>query len=569
MVLLDEPFAALDASLRTSLREEVASILRAAGASALLVTHDQQEALSLADVVVVMRDGAVEQIGSPEDLYDHPVSRWVAEFLGTAEVLTGEGDGSVVHFALGTVPAPGTAPRRRRCDRPAGVAAPVGRGRGRGFRPGRGARVLRTRRDRHGGARRRARRPLPRSGRITVAPRPAGGRHRRRTGHRSRASRVNDRRRTGLVVGGCVALSALALLLPATLAYDPWAWLMWGREIAHLDLDTTGGPSWKPLPMVITTPLAVARRPGPDGLAGRGPHRRAPRARRRLPARRAAWPDRWPAGSPAGFLVLTPDGGPRFVRLVLEGHSAPWTAAFALWAVDQHLAGRHRRALALVTLLAWDRPEAWPFLLVYGVWLARAEPAARWLAVTALVSVPILWFGADWWGSGSPLHGADAAQVYSDEPGRLGIAFEHGAKVVLAPVWVLSLVGGGLALARRDRTVAALLGMAIAWMGLVVGMNGGARVRGAHAVPAPGRRGSCASSPRSRSSGSSRRRRPDGPAAPSRSGWWRCAPRSPRSARSACAGSTTRWPTVRAPSATWPPWSTRSAAQPSCARASR
>ena len=57
---------------------------------------------------------------------------------------------------------------------------------------------------------------------------------------------MNDRRHTGLVVGGCVALSALALLLPATLAYDPWAWLTWGREIAHLDLDTTGGPSWKP-----------------------------------------------------------------------------------------------------------------------------------------------------------------------------------------------------------------------------------------------------------------------------------------------------------------------------------
>ena len=98
VVLLDEPFAALDATLRTSLREEVASILRAAGTSALLVTHDQEEALSLADVVVVMRDGAVEQIGSPEALYDHPVSRWVAEFVGTAEVLAGEGDGSVVRL---------------------------------------------------------------------------------------------------------------------------------------------------------------------------------------------------------------------------------------------------------------------------------------------------------------------------------------------------------------------------------------------------------------------------------------------------------------------------------------
>ena len=109
VVLLDEPFAALDASLRTSLREEVATILRDAGTSALFVTHDQEEALSLADVVVVMRDGAVEQIGSPEELYEHPASRWVAEFVGTAEVLSGEGDGTVVRYALGTVPANGAA----------------------------------------------------------------------------------------------------------------------------------------------------------------------------------------------------------------------------------------------------------------------------------------------------------------------------------------------------------------------------------------------------------------------------------------------------------------------------
>ena len=66
VVLLDEPFAALDAGLRQALREEVASILRAAGTSALLVTHDQAEALSLADTVAVMRAGRIEQVGTPE-----------------------------------------------------------------------------------------------------------------------------------------------------------------------------------------------------------------------------------------------------------------------------------------------------------------------------------------------------------------------------------------------------------------------------------------------------------------------------------------------------------------------
>jgi len=105
VVLLDEPFASLDAGLRVALREEVASILRAAGASALLVTHDQQEALSLADVVVVMRDGRVEQAGTPEAVYARPATRWAAEFLGAAEVVPGTASDGAVDCELGRFPA--------------------------------------------------------------------------------------------------------------------------------------------------------------------------------------------------------------------------------------------------------------------------------------------------------------------------------------------------------------------------------------------------------------------------------------------------------------------------------
>ena len=102
VVLLDEPFAALDATLRESLREDVAAILRAAGATALLVTHDQAEALSLADRVAVMRDGRLEQFGTPEDVYDRPRSRWVAEFLGEANVLPGSAGAGVADCELGS-----------------------------------------------------------------------------------------------------------------------------------------------------------------------------------------------------------------------------------------------------------------------------------------------------------------------------------------------------------------------------------------------------------------------------------------------------------------------------------
>ncbi len=104
VVLLDEPFASLDAGLRLALREEVAQILRAAGASALLVTHDQEEALSLADKLSVIRDGVVAQAGTPEDVYARPASRWVAEFLGDADVVPGTADRGVVECELGRFP---------------------------------------------------------------------------------------------------------------------------------------------------------------------------------------------------------------------------------------------------------------------------------------------------------------------------------------------------------------------------------------------------------------------------------------------------------------------------------
>jgi iron(III) transport system ATP-binding protein len=106
VILLDEPFASLDTSLRIAVREHVTEILRAAHASALLVTHDQQEALSLADHVVVMRAGRVEQAGTPEGVYRRPASRWMAQFLGEADVLPGVAGAApgTVECELGTLP---------------------------------------------------------------------------------------------------------------------------------------------------------------------------------------------------------------------------------------------------------------------------------------------------------------------------------------------------------------------------------------------------------------------------------------------------------------------------------
>ena len=96
LVLLDEPFSNLDAGLRIQVREEVRSILQAASATAVFVTHDQEEALSLADEVAVMDAGRLHQVADPHTLYTRPATRFVAEFVGEADLVAGRRAGR--HF---------------------------------------------------------------------------------------------------------------------------------------------------------------------------------------------------------------------------------------------------------------------------------------------------------------------------------------------------------------------------------------------------------------------------------------------------------------------------------------
>lgn len=92
LILLDEPFSNLDAILRDSTRKEVRSIIKKAGMSAVLVTHDQEEALSFADRIGVMNNGRIEQIGTPEEVYYQPKNKFVAQFLGRTNLFEGDID---------------------------------------------------------------------------------------------------------------------------------------------------------------------------------------------------------------------------------------------------------------------------------------------------------------------------------------------------------------------------------------------------------------------------------------------------------------------------------------------
>lgn len=109
VVLLDEPFSNLDAALRQHVRQDVKNVLRKVNATTLFVTHDQEEAFSLADKVVVMQAGQIAQIGSPQEIYLRSATRNIAEFVGDTNFLRGQADGKTVICELGTLPLATTA----------------------------------------------------------------------------------------------------------------------------------------------------------------------------------------------------------------------------------------------------------------------------------------------------------------------------------------------------------------------------------------------------------------------------------------------------------------------------
>jgi iron(III) transport system ATP-binding protein len=106
IILLDEPLSNLDVQVRSYLRQEIRNILKTAGTTAIFVTHDQEEALSICDRIAVMNHGQVEQMGTPEDLYQQPQSRFVAEFVTQANFLPAQFTNGVWRTEIGDFPGP-------------------------------------------------------------------------------------------------------------------------------------------------------------------------------------------------------------------------------------------------------------------------------------------------------------------------------------------------------------------------------------------------------------------------------------------------------------------------------
>jgi hypothetical protein len=251
------------------------------------------------------------------------------------------------------------------------------------------------------------------------------------------------------LAGGALVIGALSLLIPSTPSYDPWAWLVWGREIIHINLQTTGGPSWKPLPMLFTTLFAVFGKAQPDlwlVVARAGAVMSVvmvfkiawrltrdlvePRADRTEPTADRTEPTgirRWTtlpaegAGAARWTRVLAPllagviaagslinSGG--FISDNALGYSEGFATALALLAVDSYLDGARQRAFVFGFFAALDRPELWFFWGPYGLYLFWRDPGARRLVVALFALIPVLWFLPELWGSGHLLRGVTRAQ---------------------------------------------------------------------------------------------------------------------------------------------------------------
>lgn len=275
-----------------------------------------------------------------------------------------------------------------------------------------------------------------------------------------------------LLVGGSLLIAALTLLLPSAPTYDPWSWIIWGREIAHLDLVTTEGPSWKPLPVIFTTVFSLFGSWSPDlwlVIARAGAIASiflAFRVTRRL------------GGGVVGGVVAAAALGiaPWWIRNAALGNSEGLIVAFLLATIDRHLAGDRRAAFLLAACAGLLRPEAWPFLGLYGLFLMVTRSLSWKLVIGTGVGVLALWLLPEWWGSGDLLRAAHRAKnvnagapTYADNPAKAVV--EDAGDMLTGPLMVGLVAAAIMVMVQRSKPIAWVIAMAIAWLGLVAYMT--------------------------------------------------------------------------------------------------
>ena len=263
----------------------------------------------------------------------------------------------------------------------------------------------------------------------------------------------------------CTVIAALSLLVLHEATYDPTAWLIWGRQIAHGTLETVAGPTWKPLPVAFTVPfsvfgddaamslwLLVARVGGLMSLV------LAYRVAGRIGGRAAGV-------IAAVALLLTAEYALNWVR----GNSEGLLVMFCLLAMDRHLDGHRRQAFLCAAAAGLLRPDVWLLFAAYGLWLLWQRRDARTgvLVLGGGAFVALCWFVPEYIGSGDFFRGVSRAQ--EEVPGSPGASdspfldtFENAAQSLSYGVYAGALLG--LVAAARDRRVAAIAGAAVVLM---------------------------------------------------------------------------------------------------------
>jgi hypothetical protein len=276
-----------------------------------------------------------------------------------------------------------------------------------------------------------------------------------------------------LAVGAALVLAAASLALPYLPVYDPWAWLVWGRELLQGNFETAAGPSWKPLPVLVDAPLSLLGGAAPDGwlLIARAGWICAPLLAGLLAARLSGeatgrW--RWVAAAVAAASVaLTADAFTPPLRQFTGGLSEPLLVALVLGAIWAALDERPGWTLGLGTATALLRPECWPFLALWAFCASRGRPRLRAAAIAAVVLIPLAWFVPDVVGAGNPLEGGETARAGGIEPLDGLEVLGRALAAPLAAAWI----GLALLLWRErdelDRPLQTLLAGAAAWVLLV------------------------------------------------------------------------------------------------------
>jgi hypothetical protein len=275
-----------------------------------------------------------------------------------------------------------------------------------------------------------------------------------------------------LLVAGCVIVAALTLLLPSAPTYDPWSWIVWGREVAHLDLVTSEGPSWKPLPVMFTTVFSLFGSAAPDLwlVVARAGALAAVVVAFRV-ARRLGGGIVGGVAAAAALAIA-----PWWIRNAALGNSEGLIVAFLLGAIDRHLAGDRRAAFLLAVCAGLLRPEAWPFLGLYGLWLLGRRQLPVPLVLGAGAGVVALWLLPELWGSGDLLRAAHRAKdvnpgapTYAAHPARE--VLRDAGQMLTGPLLAGLAAAAAMVMVRRDRAAAFMVGLSIAWLGLVAYMT--------------------------------------------------------------------------------------------------